>query len=344
MRSWGVSTLATEAAEAPEAARRAIAANRAPISELAARLVALPPTLIATCARGSSDHAATYGAYLLATSLGRPVASVGPSMVSIYGRAPEGLAGALLIAISQSGRSPDVVQLATAARAAGALVVGLINDVTSPLAAACEIVLPLGAGPETSIAATKSFLLAATALLQLAAAWSGDPQLAAAVDRAPDVLADACAQDWAPALAPLARATSLYVVGRGVGLGPTQEVALKLKETCRLHAESFSTAEILHGPIALVGPGFPILALGQDDATGTGTREVLATLVGLGADVASTLAVAGTRALPIAAGVPPVLAPLCAVQSFYLALPALAAARGLDADAPPHLRKVTQTH
>ena len=338
-----MSTLATEAAEAPAAARRAIAANRDPIAALAARLVARPPAMIATCARGSSDHAATYGAYLLATALGRPVASVGPSLVSIYGRAPVGLDGALVLAVSQSGRSPDVVQLATAARAAGALVVGLVNDTASPLAAACELVLPLGAGAETSVAATKSFLLAGAALLQLAAAWSGDPALADAVDRAPDALASTAALDWAPALAPLAGATSLYVVGRGVGLGPTHEVALKLKETCRLHAEAFSTAEILHGPIALVGPGFPILALGQDDATGPGTREVVATLVGLGADVASTLEVAGARPLPLPAGVPPVLAPLCAVQSLYGALPALAAARGFDADAPAHLRKITRT-
>ena len=337
-----MSTLATEAAEAPDAARAAITANADAIAELARRLTVQPPTLIATCARGSSDHAATYGAYLLSSFLGRPVASVGPSMVSIYGRAPTGLAGALVLAVSQSGKSPDVVQLATAARAAGALVVGLVNDAGSPLADACELVIPLRAGRETSVAATKSFLCAAAALLQLAAAWSRDPTLADALARLPDALADACTRDWRPALAPLATASSLYIVGRGVGLGPTQELALKLKETCRLHAESFSTAEILHGPIALITSGFPILAIGQDDASGPGTREVIAKLVALGASVASTLDVPGTRALPIG-DAPPVLAPLCAVQSFYLALPALAAARGLDADAPPHLRKVTQT-
>ncbi len=338
-----MSTLATEAAEAPEACRRALLANQDAIAALVARLTSQPPALIATCARGSSDHAATYGAYLLASTLGRPVASVGPSMVSIYCRTPTGLAGALVLVVSQSGRSPDVIQLATAARNARALVVGLVNDVASPLAAACELVIPLRAGPETSVAATKSFLLAATALLQLAAAWSRDPELEAAVTAAPDALAAAAALDWRPALARLAAATSLYVVGRGVGLGPAQELALKLKETARLHAEAFSTAEILHGPIALVGPGFPILALGQDDATGPGTRDVIAKLVAIGAEVSSTLAIPGTHALPVTSAAP-VLAPLCAVQSFYLALPALAAARGLDADAPPHLRKITQTH
>ncbi len=337
-----MSTLASEAAEAPEACRRAIARNSTSIATLAQRLIARPPTSIATCARGSSDHAATYGASLISAFLGRPVASVGPSMVSIYGRTLAGLDGALVLAVSQSGKSPDIVQLASAARAAGALVVGLVNEVSSPLAAACELVLPLWAGTETSVAATKSFLLAATGLLQLVAAWSQDPVLVAAIERAPDALAAARALDWGPALAPLVPATSAYVVGRGVGLGPTQEIALKLKETCRLHAEAFSTAEILHGPIALVTPGFPILAIGQDDASAPRTREVIATLVGVGADVASSLVVPGARALPVA-NVPAVLAPLCAVQSFYLALPGLAAARGLDAEAPPHLRKVTQT-
>lgn len=337
-----MSTLAREAAEAPDACERAITQNADAIAALVERLRQHPPSMVATCARGSSDHAATYGAYLLASSLGTPVASIGPSMVSIYGRAPAGLRGALVLVVSQSGRSPDVVQLAIAARAAGALVVGLVNDVSSPLAAICEVVLPLGAGAETSVAATKTFLVAATCLLQLAATWSRDPALADAVIQAPVALRAAAALDWRPALARFAGGHSLYVVGRGVGLGPTQELALKLKETCRLHAEAFSTAEILHGPIALVEPGFPILAIGQDDATGPTTRDVIAKLVAIGADVSSTLDVAGTHALPTVAA-PPLLAPLCAVQSCYLALPALARARGLDADAPPHLRKVTQT-
>jgi glucosamine--fructose-6-phosphate aminotransferase (isomerizing) len=325
-----MSTLATEAAEAPEAAARAIAANADAIAALVARMRARAPALVGTCARGSSDHAATYGAYVLSAFLGRPVASIGPSMVSIYGKRPA-LDGALVIAVSQSGQSPDVIQLVTAARAAGALVVGLVNDVTSPLAQACELVIPIGAHPERAVAATKSFLLSAVALLQLAAAWSGDPDLGEAVARAPEALDRARALAWD--LEPLARAQSMYVVGRGLGLGPALEVALKLKETCRLHAEAFSAAEILHGPIALVGPGFPVIALGQDDASAPGFRDVTAKLTQLGASVIR----------PPALRAPAVLEALCAVQSFYLALPALAASRGLDADAPPHLSKVTAT-
>jgi len=317
------SQLVREATEAAARAREQIATCGAVLASCVRRLTAHPPSAIATCARGSSDHAATYGAYLLETTLGRIVASVGPSV------APQLAFGedTLVLAVSQSGRSPDLVRFAAAARAGGALVVGLVNDTASPLAAACELVIPLCAGEERGIAATKSCLLAQLAFLQLAAAWSGEAELRDAVARAPDALAAAAALDWAPHLAPLAAATSLYVVGRGLGLAAALEIALKLKETCQLHAEGFSAAEVLHGPAALVAPGFPILALGDDPA--------IARLAALGATIHG--------GLPAVAGVSPLLAPLCQLQSCYLALPALAAARGLDADAPRHLRKVTET-
>ncbi len=330
--------MAREAAEAASGARRQIATCSDRFSELADRLRARPPGLIITCARGSSDHAATYGKYLLETTVGRVVASVGPSIASTYGRVPV-VEGALFLAISQSGQSPDLLRLTEAARAAGALVVAIVNDTSSPLAEKAEIVLPLCAGVETSVAATKSFLLTGVALLQLAAAWTENPELQSAVAMAPEALAAAAALDWMPGLAELAMASSLFVIARGVGLGAAYEVALKLKETCRLHAEAFSAAELRHGPIALVGPGFPIVALAQDDPTLPATREAITQLAALGASVRSTL----DGSLPVVRGVPAVLAPLCQVQSFYLAVPQLAAARGHDADAPSHLRKVTET-
>ncbi len=331
--------LAREAAETAGGARRQISACADRLVELARRLRAAPPRFVVTCARGSSDHAATYGKYLIETTVGRVVASVGPSVASLYERTLA-LDGALFIAVSQSGRSPDVLRLTAAARDGGALVVGMINDETSPLAALCDVVLPLCAGEERSVAATKSFLLAGLAFLQLAAAWTDDAALHAAVARTPDALAAAAGLDWD--LSPLAGATDLYVLGRGLGLGAALEVALKLKETCGLHAEAFSTAEVLHGPVALVGAGFRIVALGQDDETAGETRDVIARLVELGASVLSTLEVAGAARLPVV-DAPVQLAPLCQIQSFYLALPALAAARGRDVDAPPHLKKVTET-
>lgn len=332
-------TLASEASEAAAGADRQIATLGPALDELIARLRHRPPAFVATCARGSSDHAATYGKYLLETTVGCAVASIGPSIVSTYGAMPA-LDGALFVAVSQSGASPDLVQLTAAARGAGALVVGLVNDVASPLAAECEVVLPLCAGEEHAVAATKSFLLACLAFLQLAARWTEHAALDEAVARAPDALAAATALAWP--LDHLAAARSAYVVGRGVGLAAALELALKLKETCRLHAEAFSAAELRHGPIALVEPGFPVLVLGQDDRTHASVAETVATLVGLGADVASTLPAAGARLLPTVPA-PAVIAPLCQVQSCYLALPALARARGVDADAPAHLAKVTRT-
>ena len=332
------SAIELDAREAADGARRQLVRAAPVLRELAARLSARPPALVVTCARGSSDHAATFGKYLIETAVGRIVASAGPSVVSVYGARLD-LAGALVIAVSQSGKSPDLVRMASAARDAGALVVGLINDEASPLAGACELVIPLCAGPERAVAATKSFLLAGLGFIQLAAAWTGDPGLADAAARAPDALAAAGALDWDLGLATAPRA---YVVGRGPGLAAALEIALKLKETCRIHAEAFSTAEVLHGPVTLVDPGFPVLAFGQPDASADGVREVLARLVALGADVRSTLAVPGAALLPTV-DAPPLLAPLCQVLSCYLALPRLAAARGLDPDRPQHLAKVTET-
>jgi glutamine---fructose-6-phosphate transaminase (isomerizing) len=324
------SQLAREAAEAADGARRQIAEHAATFALLGRRLRAAPPRLVVTCARGSSDHAATYGKYVVETAARTVVASVGPSVASMYQRAPQGLGGALFVAVSQSGRSPDLVELTEAARKAGAFVVGFINAEGSPLATACDIVVPLCAGEERAVAATKSFLLAGVAFLQLAAHWTEDAALHDAVARAPDALDAAAARPWQ--LTQLASAESLFVVGRGLGLGPAQEIALKLKETCRLHAEAFSSAEVLHGPLALVRPGFPVVGVVQQDETEASTRDVLHRLAALGATVHLHVAQESAH-----------LAPLCQVQSFYLGLGALAAARGVDADAPAHLHKVTET-
>jgi glucosamine--fructose-6-phosphate aminotransferase (isomerizing) len=337
-----LSAMAREASQAAASARRQIARCGAGFAELGERLRRRPPRFVVTCARGSSDHAASYGKYLIETELGRAVASVGPSVASVY-RRPLELADCLFVTVSQSGKSPDLLRLTEAARGSGALVVGFINDERAPLAERCDVVLPLCAGAETAVAATKSFLLSGLAFLQLVAHWSADRALADAADAVPDALDAATRLDWWPALAPLAGATSLYAIGRGTGLGAALEIALKLKETCRLHAEAFSAAEVLHGPLALVGRGFPVLAVGQEDDSAATTRGAIARLVELGATVRSTLDAPGAERLPTLAGAPPAIAPLCQVQSFYMAVHRLAVARRLDPDAPAHLRKVTET-
>jgi glucosamine--fructose-6-phosphate aminotransferase (isomerizing) len=324
------SRLATEARQTANGARAQLARVAPVLAELASRLRAKAPALVVTAARGSSDHAATYGKYILETTTDAIVASVGPSIASMYHRAPRALAGSLVLAVSQSGRSPDLLALAEAAQRGGALVVAIVNDEGSPLAHTADLVVPLCAGDETAVAATKSYLLSCLAFLQLAAAWSGDRVLHAAVAAAPDVLDAGVTWD----LTPLAGARSLYVVARGIGLGAASEMALKLKETCRLHAEAFSTAEVLHGPVALVEDGFPVIAIAQPDETERQAREVFERLASLGATVVEP---------PLLDGVPAVLAPLVHVLRFYLGLPALAALRGLDADVPAHLSKITKT-
>ncbi|MFJ5368752.1 SIS domain-containing protein, partial [Bosea sp. CER48] len=269
--------LTREAAEAAEVAARQIAANGDALARLGERLRRRRPAFIATCARGSSDHAMTYGKYLLERTLGLPVASLGPSLASVYGEELD-LSGAVFIAASQSGRSPDALRLTETARRGGALTIGLINDMQSPLAGLVDVALPLGAGPETSVAATKSFLATGIALLHLTAAWSCERGLSDALVRSPELLRQAGLCDWSPLFDRLAGATSLYVIGRGLGLGIAQEMALKFKETCRIHAEAFSAAEVLHGPLALVGPGFPALVLDPGDEGSASTLAAARTI------------------------------------------------------------------
>jgi glucosamine--fructose-6-phosphate aminotransferase (isomerizing) len=332
-----------EAGEAAAAVERQFAANVEVVDALVTRLRRTPPRFIVTCARGSSDHAATYGKYVFETTLGLVTASASPSVGSVYAVRPQ-LEGALFVAISQSGRSPDLLRNVELARDAGACVVALVNVAQSPLAERADAVLPLHAGPETSVAATKSYLCSLAALLQLAARWSGDVALLAATEALPDILRAAWQEDWSPLVEGLREAHSLFVLGRGLGLGAAQEAALKFKETCGLHAEAFSSAEVQHGPMALVGPGFPVLAFAQDDETGDGTVAVAEEFRARGAPVWVVRPGAhGPGVLPLPAAPHPACTPLMTVQAFYRAVNALAIARGHDPDLPPHLHKVTET-
>lgn len=333
----------SEAAEAAGAVARQFAANAATIDSLVERLRAQPPRFIVTCARGSSDHAATYGKYLFETELGLVTASASPSVGSVYAVQPN-LQGALFVAISQSGKSPDLLRNAEIAKAGGAHVLALVNVADSPLAKLAHTVLPLHAGPETSVAATKSYLCSLAALLQLTARWSGDEKLLAAVDALPDAMREAWQQDWSPLVSGLRLAEHLFVLGRGLGLGAAQEAALKFKETSGLHAEAFSSAEVKHGPMAIVGPDFPVLAFAQDDDTGAGTEAVAAELRARGAPVwIARPGMHGPGVLPLPASPHPACTPILTVQAFYGAVNALSVARGHNPDVPPHLNKVTET-
>jgi len=328
-----------EAAETADVVAAQFARNRATVEALAASLRATPPPFVVTCARGSSDHAATYAKYLFETQLGIVTASASPSVGSVY-EAPLALRGALYLVISQSGKSPDLLRNAEAAKAAGARVVALVNVEDSPLAQLAETVIPLGAGPERSVAATKSYLASLAAILQLGAVWKQDPALLAALEALPAALRQAWQSDWRPLTDGLVEARNLFVLGRGLGLAAAQEAALKFKETCGLHAEAYSSAEVKHGPMALVGPGFPVLAFAQPDETGAGTRAVAEEFRARGAQV---WLAAPDGDLPLAAPPHPACTPLLTIQSFYRAINALALRRGHNPDLPPHLNKVTET-
>jgi len=332
-----------EAAEAADTVARQLERNDAVVRKLAAGLRDHAPPFVATCARGSSDHAATYAKYVIETQTGCVTASASPSIESIYS-VPLRLRDALYIVISQSGASPDLLRSAEAARTAGARVVALVNAEDSPLAALAETVIPLQAGPEKSVAATKSFIGSLSAVLHLVAHWRQDEVLIKALQGLPDQLRHAFELDWSPLVDGLRDMHDLFVLGRGYGLGAAQEAALKLKETCALHAEAFSSAEVRHGPMELVGPRLPVLLFAQQDEALAGVMATARDFHQRGAEVwTAAPGASGRDALPIVPTGQPMFAPILAIQSFYRAVNALAIARGRDPDRPPHLAKVTET-
>ena len=337
------SNMAREVAEIPQAAARFLAQSSDAVAKAATALRSADPGLLVTIARGSSDHAATYLKYAVELLAGVPVASVGPSVASVYGRQLR-LSGAACVGISQSGKSPDIVAMMQAARAGGALTLAFTNDAASPMAGAVAHPIGLNAGPETSVAATKTFVNSVLAGLALLAEWQEDTALRAAVAGLPDAFATALTLDWQPLAQRLVRAQSLYVLGRGPAYAISNEVALKFKETSGLHAESYSAAEVLHGPAAIVHTQFPVLALTVDDAARPHVIATSERLAAQGADVFVTGAdTAGCVRLPTVNGLHPLVAPLVLIVSFYAFVESLARRRGYDPDTPPHLRKVTET-
>lgn len=327
---------------APKAVRNMLIANRPVFPTLAKRLRNLKPRAVVTIARGSSDHAATFFKYLCEIKLGIPVASLGPSLATLY-QAPLRMDGLASLAISQSGASPDLVALQEAVRAAGGMTIAAVNAQGSPLSEASDIVLDLAAGPELSVAATKSFIASAALAAALVAHWVEDAELLAALERLPERIAAPIDCDWSAAVEALADVSSLYVVGRGPGLAMAGEAALKLKEMCGLHAEAYSAAELLHGPVALVGPDFPVLVLagGRSDRTPTALAARLAAdgvPVFLAGDEAD-----GAVSLPVATSDHPLTDHIALIASFYVFAEALARRRGFDPDKPPKLKKVTRT-
>jgi glucosamine--fructose-6-phosphate aminotransferase (isomerizing) len=339
-----ISRMLTEAREAPAAIARALAADVETLTRLGAQLRDEPPKAVVTVARGSSDHAAQYLAYLIMARLGRLVTSLPMSLVTLYSAKLQ-CDGLLSLAFSQSGQSPDLVSPQSYIAAGGGCTVAVVNDAASPLAAASQWVLPLHAGAETSVAATKSYIAQLVTGARLVAHWQDDPALAQAIAALPGVLEEAAHLDWQALVDVLADADRLLVIGRGVSLPVAMEAALKFKETCGIQAEAFSGAEVKHGPMALIDEGYPLLVFAPRGPAQPGLLALAAEMRGRGARVLLA-APAGTPGanLPLQTAGHEDLDPISAVQSFYPAVEALARARGLDPDRPRHLSKVTRTH
>lgn len=339
--------MALETAEAAAVCEHQIAANADVVRALGARLRGLDAPFAATLARGSSDHAAGFGKVLFELLCATPTLSHAPSIGALYKATSPRLAGIPMFAISQSGRSPDLLRAAEDAKAKGALLVALVNDTTSPLAMLADVTIPVLAGPESSVAATKSYIATLVALTHLAAEWSGESTLLDSLAGIGAILRRADAADWSAAAPALAEAESLLVLGRGHTLPIAAEAALKLKETAGLHAEAFSIAEVAHGPMTLVGPGDPVLVFGPVDAAREGLRNRVADFVDRGAVVFGAGSPddfpGAASLLPGQRDLHPALWAIACIQSFYVLVEQVARGRGRDPDRPPHLSKVTRT-
>ncbi|MEO9335812.1 SIS domain-containing protein [Mesorhizobium sp. SB112] len=332
-----------EIVEIPDAVARLLDGSGDVIATAGRAINALDPNFIVTVARGSSDHAATFLKYAIELTAGLAVASVGPSVASIY-KAKLKLNGSACLAISQSGKSPDIVAMAQMARKAGALTIALTNTADSPLAAASDHAIDILAGTEKSVAATKTFVNSAVAGLLLMAHCTNDEPLLAALRELPGHFRKAVDCDWMEIAGVLSGNPSLFILGRGPSVAIANEAALKFKETCGMHAEAYSAAEVMHGPLALIHPGFPVLALTARDASEASLVDTADRLAEKGASIYATSALSQKAAkLPFAPTGHPLTDPLSLIVSFYAFVEAFARHRGLNPDEPRNLRKVTET-
>lgn len=331
-----------EILEIPAAVERLLTEGAEGMKALAAMARGKNPRYLISVARGSSDHACAYLKYASELTLGLPMASVGPSVHSIYGA--DLFAGdALCLSVSQSGRSPDIVGMTASLRASGALTVAITNDSGSRLSGAADAVLPLRAGPEVSVAATKTFVSSIVAGLWLIAEMKGDAELRSAIHALPERLGEAAECDWSAAADAIGQ-RSVFTLGRGPSWAISNEAALKFKETCLIHAESYSSAEVLHGPVSLVDRGFPVIGFAARDRAERSLIETADALAAKGAEVFVTSDLAASaKALPHVETGHPLTDPIAAVSSFYGMVEILSRSRGIDPDAPRHLKKVTQT-
>jgi glucosamine--fructose-6-phosphate aminotransferase (isomerizing) len=323
-----------EAREAPTRIQQQIEMNNETVIKLGETLRQLAPKFVFMVGRGSSDHAGVFGKYLIEVETGTPVVAAAPSVKSVFGTEVN-LAGSAVIVISQSGRSPDILSQAEIAKKQGALCIALVNDQSSPLAEIADVVIPLNVGEEKAVAATKSYLATLSALLHVVAHWKNDQSLISAVNQLPEVLAKTVDEPVQLKAEAVSGVDHLVVMGRGFGYALSREVALKLKEVCGIQAESFSSAEFLHGPVTLVEGGLDIISLDLADESKTSHDEQINEVKSRGATV-THIALTNNK-------IANRIAPLTLLQRFYIDVAHVAVSRGVDPDAPAGLNKVTKT-
>ncbi len=328
--------------EIPDSVERLLTKGAAATAQIANDIRDRDPQFLISVARGSSDHACNYLKYTSEILLGLPMASVGPSIKSIYG-VDMRCDRAACIAVSQSGQSPDIVQMTQSVTSGGAYSVAITNDTSSALADAASSAMSIHAGPELSVAATKTFVTSLVAGLWLLAEVKRDAALLAAIRALPESLASAIVCDWSPVTEAI-DGGSLFTLGRGTSLAIANEAALKFKETCQIHAESYSAAEVLHGPVSIVDQGFPVLALASGDAAEENLAETCDAMAAKGAEVfATTDRVQKAIALPHVRTAHWMTDPVPTIAAFYGMVEMVAKQRGINPDSPRHLRKVTET-
>ena len=328
------SQMAKEAAQTPALMAAQLQANAPRLKGLCDKLVRFDPELVWIVGRGTSDHVGVFAKYLIEIEAGVVVSHASPSVASVYQKSIR-LKNALAIFISQSGQSLDILAQVEMAKREGAFTLALVNDESSPLAQQVDFILPINAGPETAVAATKSCLLSLSALLQLVAYWKDNQVLLSSLLALPAQLQQVVDHHQGGALAFLSRESACMVLGRGLGYGISREIALKLKEVCQLHAESYSSAEFFHGPVTLAHKDFAVLDVAIDDESSEVHRQQM-----------SQIAERGARCFGLGQSLPqvsPRLAPLVLLQNFYLDLASYAEAQGINPDAPVGLSKVTKT-
>jgi glucosamine--fructose-6-phosphate aminotransferase (isomerizing) len=335
--------MAAEVASQPEVLERVLREAPAAVREVAAQVRRFSPRFVLLAARGTSDHAALYAKYLIETTLGLPAGLVSTSTYTTYGAEPD-LSGVLCVAVSQSGGSPDLVESTSRARAGGALTLAVTNAAGSPLAEAAQLHLDMLAGPEHSVAATKTYTASLLTLLLLVEAWRDAdpldlqdlPSLAHAALDLPQVAAVAARYRFVD---------KLVTTSRGYAYPTAREAALKLMETCYLSAHAFSGADLLHGPLALIDADRPVVAIVPEGAGGRALAPVLARLVERGADlcVVAPPGVGAEPTVPLPAGMVERVAPIVQIMPLQQLARELAVSRGQDPDVPRGLSKVTRT-